>query len=191
MAIYKRALHGLKSDASLLRAYARGDASAFDVFYARHKDTMFHYLCSQISPRTAAEEVAQEVWMAVISNATTFEERGNARSWIYAIAYRRIADHWRKHYSEAEHIDTGEGALDEALKHASTSGHQESEQFAEELRQGIHTLPEEQRQSFLLREQGFSYQEIADITGTGAETVKSRLRYAKSTLREYFGEIHA
>jgi RNA polymerase sigma-70 factor (ECF subfamily) len=45
-------------------------------------------------------------------------------------------------------------------------------------------LPADQREVFLLREEGgFTLEEIGTITGTGRETVKSRLRYALRKLR--------
>jgi RNA polymerase sigma-70 factor (ECF subfamily) len=45
-----------------------------------------------------------------------------------------------------------------------------------------------QREAFCLQQEGFSLQEIAHITHCGQETVKSRLRYAKASLREQLKE---
>ena len=52
----------------------------------------------------------------------------------------------------------------------------------------IGQLPLEQRDALLLQEQGFSQKEIAEITGAGEETIKSRLRYARNALRERLGD---
>ena len=51
----------------------------------------------------------------------------------------------------------------------------------------IGELPLEQRDALLLQEQGFSLAEIVEITGTGEETIKSRLRYARKQLRKQLG----
>ena len=51
-------------------------------------------------------------------------------------------------------------------------------------------LPFEQREAFCLQQEGFGLQEIADITHSKIETVKSRLRYAKTTLRNNLEKYH-
>ena len=58
------------------------------------------------------------------------------------------------------------------------------ERQAQKLLDCIAQLPEAQRESFLLKEEsGLSLAEIADVAGTGRETIKSRLRYALIALR--------
>jgi RNA polymerase sigma-70 factor (ECF subfamily) len=52
-------------------------------------------------------------------------------------------------------------------------------------------LPPEQREAFLLHEEGgLSVGEIAEVTKVGAETAKSRLRYALAKLRQALGDLH-
>lgn len=197
----------LKSDASLLRAYTKGDASAFEGLYGRYKDSLFNSLYHQLGNMHSAEEVAQEVWMAVINKAESFDDKkaealedkatsrsvksSSFRSWLFSIAHRRCADYWRKQYRKNDvelSEDTGQARSESNpdLNEAEET-QPEYQQFIYELRQQLLNLPEEQRQSFILREEGFSYLEIADITEVGVETVKSRLRYAKKTLQECLG----
>ena len=68
----------------------------------------------------------------------------------------------------------------------------EPEAFTDSLQRvlmaAIGELPAEQRDALLLQEQGFSLEDIAQITGAPTETVKSRLRYARRQLREQLGE---
>ena len=48
----------------------------------------------------------------------------------------------------------------------------------------LESLPAAQREAFLLQQEaGLSLAEIAELTGAGAETIKSRLRYATAKLR--------
>ena len=57
------------------------------------------------------------------------------------------------------------------------------------LQRAIEQLPDEQRTAVLLRlEHELSLEEIAEVTGAGRETVKSRLRYAMNRLREVLAE---
>jgi RNA polymerase sigma factor (sigma-70 family) len=58
-------------------------------------------------------------------------------------------------------------------------------QTARQLLRALALLPDEQREAFLLHEEGgLTLEEIAVVTGVGRETVKSRLRYALAKLRQ-------
>ena len=58
------------------------------------------------------------------------------------------------------------------------------------LQKALTTLPDEQREVFLLREyHGISFKEIADVTGVNENTVKSRMRYALEGLRKQLSEL--
>ena len=60
----------------------------------------------------------------------------------------------------------------------------ESRQQAEAFLEALAQLPEPQREAFVLQaESGLSVAEVASATGVGAETAKTRLRYAKAKLR--------
>ena len=125
--------------------------------------------------------------MAIIRGADSFEERtaeagSSFRAWLFSIAHRRLADFWRRHYKHQEDLQSTENH-EPTEQSASNEQEPEESRLIQELQRGLNKLPLEQRQSFLLREEGFSYQEIADITEAGTETVKSRLRYAKKSLQ--------
>ena len=63
------------------------------------------------------------------------------------------------------------------------------EELKARMRKAIDALPEEQREVFLLREEAdLSFKEIADIVGISENTVKSRMRYALTKLRELLEE---
>jgi RNA polymerase sigma-70 factor (ECF subfamily) len=62
-------------------------------------------------------------------------------------------------------------------------------QIMERFRHALAALPAEQKEAFLLREEGgLSLNEIAVTTGVSAETAKSRLRYAVSKLRQILSD---
>lgn len=169
----------LYSDASLLRKFALGDASAFTTLYHRHKDALFHFLFCNLPNTAIVEEIAQESWIVVIEQAAKFEERAAFRTWLFTIARNRLIDHQRRKANTAATVD--ESAL-QSLPDTHLSA--EDQTLLQELLRALEALPSEQRETFLLQQEGFSNQEIADITGVGKETVKSRLRYARQSTRE-------
>ena len=83
----------------------------------------------------------------------------------------------------------GDFAGAEVIQCSECPEHQEDRrQRAEHLLRLLGTLPEAQREAFLLKEEaGLSLEAIAQATGTGRETVKSRLRYALARLRHGLG----
>ena len=89
-------------------------------------------------------------------------------------------DHWRResHRHSDQFVEN---------EHVGSENPENSAQLKEVL-DAIAALPPEQGEVFLLHEEGFSQQEIAEITESKPETVKSRLRYARNGLK-HLGEV--
>lgn len=184
-------VHLLRSDVSLLRDYAGGDTVAFDTLYRRHKDDLFNFIFRSVSRQAIAEEIAQEVWLSLIYAKSAYEP-GTAtfRTWLYRIARNKIVDFFRRaanhHYSIPENysFDTQQSltSTERPGLHAEHTD-VESNLLINQLLGALDSLPTEQREAFILQQEGFTTKEIADITGASKEAVKSRLRYAKTTTR--------
>lgn len=168
------------SDEVLLQAYGNGDAAAFDSLYLRHKKGLYNFILRSLAQTAAAEEIAQDVWMAVIDNSNRFEPgKAKFRTWLYKIASNKVADFYRRKINQpSDQLDTS----DEQFEASQLAV--EDHVLLQQLLKALAELPDEQRLTFVLQQEGFSHREIAEITGVGGETVKSRLRYAKSTTRQ-------
>jgi RNA polymerase sigma-70 factor (ECF subfamily) len=171
-------IHRLRSDEALMQAYQRGDCAAFECLYHRHKNGLFTFLYRACSRRDIVEELTQDAWAAVVKGAADYQPRAGFRTWLYQIARNRLVDHWRR-------ADNRILPLEAAAEPAAPAPDAE---LGRRLLTAIAALPAEQRDTLLLQQQGFTHAEIADITGAGAETVKSRLRYARGQLREQLGD---
>lgn len=172
------------TDDALMLAWAAGDASAFEVLYGRHRGPLFRFLLAQLRDRPLAEELYQDVWQRVIAARATWRPEAAFATWLYRIAHNRLNDHWRaqRHRPPAP--------LDAELRTAALADPEHPGSVAEQdeqrqrLQQALDELPDEQRETVLLRlQQELSLEEIGRITGVGRETVKSRLRYALDKLR--------
>lgn len=166
--------------------YRDGDADAFDSLYARHKDALFRYCLRHCRERGTAEETFQDVWMRVIGARRRYEARAKFTTWLYRIAHNRVIDGYRSDHSGAnQSLGDDESGIEPAANPSEEPYRRVSSgQQAARLQALIARLPAEQRDVFLLHEEaGLALDAIAQVSGVGRETAKSRLRYALSKLR--------
>ena len=167
-------------------AYQGGDAAAFELLYLRHKDGLFSFLFRS-NPRAAVvEELAQDTWVAVINAATRYKPEARFRTWLYQIARNKLVDYWRRPDNRHTPFDA---AVEATTLDENKIDKLEFNELESRLMKALNELPRDQKDAILLQEQGFSHADIAEITGAGTETVKSRLRYARNQLREQLGEM--
>ena len=174
-------------DAELLRAHGAGDAHAFARLYDRYDRPCFRFIRRTLGAAhaDAAEDLHQETWMAVAGNAATFDARKACfAAWLFTIARHKVWDHFRR-----QKVAVLAAAADDAAMMVPDAGptplqQVESRELALRLVAAVEALPLEQRGAFVMFAQaGLSLEEIAHATGVPAETAKSRLRYARATLR--------
>jgi len=181
------------SDEALMRAYADGDAEAFELLYRRHELRVWRYIERGVRNRAAADELMQEIWFAVAREAARYRPTARFTTWLFTLAHNRMID-WirvnRPHVS-LEAINDGDSLIPQLVADANHSPLAETmtRDQARALNQAVEELPEEQREVFLLQVEGdLSIEDIATLTRVNFETAKSRLRYARTKLRERLAE---
>ena len=177
-------------DAMLMLAYARGDLAAFEALYARHRGMLYRFLLRSVRDPHRTDELFQETWSRVISARTRYQPQAKFSTWLLQIAHNLMIDGLRRQRPMA-----GGDEAEVALAQVASPDREQPDHALSEferrrnLQRAIEQLPREQRTVVLLRlEQELSLEEIAAVTGTGRETVKSRLRYAMTRLREVLSE---
>ncbi|MBV9749530.1 MAG: RNA polymerase sigma factor [Acetobacteraceae bacterium] len=175
------------SDESLMCAYRDGDAAAFDRLYARHRGPVYRFFRRQLDTAEAADELFQDVWMKLIDARNSYTPQAKFTTYLYTIAHNRLMDHFRARTRAGLRSLDADEDIAEALAipdHELPMSIAERRQCAEQLRTAVADLPFAQREALLLHAEGeLSLEEIAVMTGTQRETVKSRIRYAVSKLR--------
>jgi RNA polymerase sigma factor (sigma-70 family) len=175
-------------DADLLRAHGAGDALAFARLYDRYDRPCFQYIRRTLGAAHAddAEDLHQETWIAVSKSAAAFDPRkASFPAWLFTIARHKVWDHFRR-----QKVAVLASARDDAAMMVPDPGptpleQVQSRELAERLIAAVEALPLEQRGAFVMfAHAGLSLEEIAQATGVAAETAKSRLRYARATLRQ-------
>ncbi|WP_324734197.1 RNA polymerase sigma factor [Pseudomonas paeninsulae] len=179
-----------EEDAALLRRYRQGDAEAFALLYQRHRLGLFRFLCGLCGDPTLAEEVFQDTWMSLIRSQSLQREAVLFKTWLYQIARNRLIDHWRKSgRQQAKHEAFDEQLHDQPCSESDPEQQLSLSRDQQRLQAALDDLPAEQREVFLLRAHGdLELHEIAELTRTPAETVKSRLRYALQKLRRLLAD---
>jgi RNA polymerase sigma-70 factor (ECF subfamily) len=177
-------------DAMLMLAYARGDLAAFEALYARHRGMLYRFLLRSVRDPHRTDELFQETWSRVIASRTRYQAQAKFSTWLLQIAHNLMIDGMRRQRPMA-----GAEEAEAALAAVATPEREQPDHALSDferrrnLQRAIEQLPDEQRVAITLRmEQELSLEEIAEVTGTGRETVKSRLRYAMNRLREVLTE---
>lgn len=158
-----------------------GDERAFSQLFDRFGTRTLAYLRGLVSDD--AEDVQQEVWLAVYRGVRGLSKPGAFRTWLFQTTRHRAIDFLRKRRREQELLEgvavefavaadldeeTAVGSLDEPI-----------------LAAAMAELASAHREVLLLRFQdGLSYSEIALVVGCSVGTVRSRLHHAKRRLHE-------
>jgi len=158
---------------------------------------LFRFIRRRVRDQADAEDILQEVFYELTEAYRLMKPIEEAGAWLFRVARNRIVDSFRKKKPEsfgdlAGSDENGVGFED--LLPSPDAG-PEAEYirgvFLDELAAALEELPEEQREVFVAHEiEGRSYQEIAEKTGVGVNTLLSRKRYAILHLRRRLAEIH-
>ena len=162
--------------------YCDGDVAAFERLYLRHKDSLYRYLVRLTFNPVVAEDVFQEAWAKIIRARDSYRPTARFSTYLFRVAHNCFIDHARrnKRHSLVAAMDPDQ------VESAGLAPEEHAEQSVLRRRMLalLRSLPDEQRDVFLLHEEaGLGLDEIATVTGANRETVKSRLRYATAKLR--------
>lgn len=184
-----------EANETLMVRFRGGDPRAFELLLERHQKPIFQFVFRSVGVKAVAEELTQETFLRVIKQKDHYEERARFTTWLYTLARNLCIDHSRRmQHRRAKSLDAvdeeGHSLLERtADKALSVERQAVSEELQKKLRAAIETLPDDQREVFLLREEAdLSFKEIAEIVGISENTVKSRMRYALTKLRSLLEE---
>ena len=184
---YSQTMNVMLVDSALMLRYKEGDVAAFEILYRRHNDSLYRYLLRRGLNHDAAEDVFQDVWSKIIKSRSNYRPTAKFTTFLYRVAHNCFIDHIRRN---KRHL--AESRTDPNLSANPTD---EPDLIAEKslarnrLDAALLTLPDEQRDVFLLHEEaGLTLDIIAHVTGVNRETAKSRLRYAMNKLRSILAE---
>ncbi len=191
-----------QSDEELIRAYLESrDQRLFAQLVTRHQNRVYSMCVRLLGSTSLAEEVAQDVFVAVYRNLDRFRGDSKFSTWLYRVVVNhcknkqayRARRHEKKHESiDKAHETEGGGEVRRELPSHNPSPEKElvGKQRRELLEQGLTQLKEEHRAVIVMYDlNGLAYDEIAEVLEVKEGTVKSRLHRARSELKNVVGRM--
>ncbi len=174
------------SDEALVRHAQQGDRAAFFALYNRYFNKVFNRVKSKV-PAQEAEDVTQEIFIAVLRSLNHFEHRARFSTWLYTIVSRQIANFYRGYYKSAGRVvdlednnsipavDFDDKRIDEWMI----------------IQRALHCLPKHYQEVIMLRfADGLTFAEIAEQRNKSLEATKSLYRRALQAIRKKVDEPH-
>jgi RNA polymerase sigma-70 factor (ECF subfamily) len=158
-----------------------GNAEAWAALFQRYRLPLYVYVFELVRDEQASLDLVQETFLNAFRHLRSLRDDEKFGSWLFSIAHQKCIQQWRRRDRKRElggqlEPPAGETAPVELLIR---------EEQEEEFMKLLEELPLAHRSAIVLHYiEDFSLEEIARITGTNAGTVKSRLHYAKRTLRK-------
>jgi RNA polymerase sigma-70 factor (ECF subfamily) len=171
-----------RDDPHLIQRIAGGDRLAMQVLFGRHRVRVFRFILRFVRDEAGAEDILAEVFLDVWRQAGKFEGRSSVSTWLLSIARFKALSFVRQRrdapYDEEAAAEIADEADDPEIEIAKRDK-------SAALRQCLQKLTVEHREIIdLIYYHEKSVEEVAQITGVPAATVKTRLFYARQKLSE-------
>ncbi len=181
----------------LVEQLRAGDEDAFTKLVATHHNTLVRVARAFVGGTGAAEEVAQETWVAVLKGIATFEERSTLKTWIYRIlcnlAQTRAKKQGREvsfEATEEEHPDEGRFSIGfwkappKPWLAATVEAEIDNKRVIEIVRRELETLAPAQRAVVIMRDiEGLDAKEVCNVLGIEETNQRVLLHRARARLR--------
>lgn len=154
---------------------------AFEALYRRHAGHV-HAVCLRLTgEQNRAEEAVQDVFVRVWERLASFRGESAFSSWLHRLAVNTVLQAMRSERRRVTRVAPADG---EPLTDAPAAPARLDEHM--DLEDAIRRLPEQMRTVVVLHDiEGFSHEEIANMTGIPAGTIRSQLSRARRTLSQW------
>lgn len=174
-----------EDDWDLLSA-AGGDQTALSELFRRHRNFVFRMVLARLQDHHMAEDVTQEVFLALARRKPPLWRRARFRTWLYRVASNHAIDQIRKQRRSPISFPADPPM---AKTDASRDGDQfyDNRRELEQVFKALAELPERQRQVATLRLlEGLSTEETASMLSISSGSVKTHLHRASQALDRRF-----
>ena len=176
-----------ETDNFIIERILSGDKSGYKDLANRHKDYAFTVAYKIAGTREDAEEIAQDAFIQAFQALPTFNQEAKFTTWFYRIVFNAALMFKRKNRIQAEDIELSQSAQYVAADTDKNLKITEQRQYIQKAFN--HLSPDDVTMItlFYLKEQ--SLEEIAQVVGISAETVKVKLCRARKRLAETMSKM--
>lgn len=166
-----------------------GELDALGELFERHHGPLFGFLHKLTGDRTSAEDIAQVVFQRMLKYRHTYRDEGKFTTWMYHLARRCAADHFRR--TQRTPLATDPADLHQHADEGPDAGdHATNRDDHELLHHALNRLDSGDREILLLsRFQELSFSEIASILECSIGAAKVRAHRALRELRDVYLQI--
>jgi RNA polymerase sigma-70 factor (ECF subfamily) len=174
-----------RTDEDIMQACQAGDRDAFREIFQRYKSRIVNFCLRMLGNRADAEDVAGDVFVAILENCQTYNSQARFSTWAYTIARNKCVSRMRRRgVSVAESRGGEERSWEIPDQEAISREILDKKEAAIRVQGAIAQLPYEQREALVLRQyHGFSYGQISQIMDCSLDKVKILIFRAKERLR--------
>lgn len=152
----------------------------YNACVSNYSDDVYRFIYKNLSHREDARDIVQSSFLTVWDKREEVEFL-KAKSFLFTVAYRKMIDHLRKRKRET---------LKEELSDGLGGQTAEPHNLRDLLQHALKKLPEIQQHLVILKDyEGYSYQEMQEITGIDSNQVKVYLYRARVSLRHAITEL--
>ena len=180
-------------DLACVQSVGRGDARAYRRLVDRYLLGITRFAARILNDAGEAEEVAQETFLRLWTEAAGFEPRAQPKTWLYRIARNQCIDRLRKRRTRGgAALPLDEGAADASSGEDRPSLLFARKQTALRVEQALDALPERQRAAItLVHYEGLSGAEACEVLEISLEALESLLTRGRRGLREQLSELQS
>ena len=173
---------GERSDDFLICAIAEGDKLSMKVLFARHNVRVYRFALRLTRDESLAEDVVSEVFLDAWRGARNFQAKSKVSTWLLAIAHNKAKNALQRRRHEYLSDDEAAAIEDPADNPEAVFS---KKQRGALLQECLTKLPAAQREVIdLVYYHHKSIEEVGQIVGAQASTVKTRMFYARSRLAQ-------
>jgi len=182
-------------ETELVARLRQGDTTALEQLYRQYVDRVYSVVFHQVGQnKSVAEDIVQETFLSALRSIGKFRGKSKLYTWLYSIAYHKVADFYRRQGRQARHSEHHSGADAAELERIKdseplASSKIESEEDRQVIEQALLSLPLDYQQVLMLKyAEQMPVAEISLIMRRSPKSVEGLLTRARKELRDCLAE---
>lgn len=174
---------------SIVAKAQEGDNGALNTLFTETYNDVYYFALKTVKDESLAADITQETFITIFKNINNLNDTVAYPAWSRQITYRHCLQHLKKQNRETTVDENEDGStvfdtIEEERTDFIPDEKLDKEDFKKTILEIVDNLPEEQRTAVILYYYDeLSVKQIAEIQGVSEGTVKSRLNYARKTIK--------